>query len=582
MSNVTTISGTLGKSRWLLGAISRSVSGLKSFTLVLVYLFSSMAIAGGVKKWIVVPKKDPTPAYLSGTLAVSYRALQTQTTRSLLTAEAPGLRVIKSFRALDVHVVESDVEQLERLKSQGILEGFEPDIEYRPANLNGISTPSGLTLSPWLDDIMGFSEFEPDAELTSSATPTLVAVIDTGATVAHPYLAPALAVNSVELSGTSGVDDDNNGYIDDIYGGNSIYKNGDVAEIGTDHGSHVAGLVKAVRDQAIQNYSQARNVKILPIRFIDASGAGSTSGALDAIDYAIRRGSKVINASWGAGGLASFSQALYDSMVQAYQTYDILFTVAAGNAEGFVANNNDANPYFPASFRIPGQITVSSITPVYSFTGVGTAIALTRVGFSDFSNYGANSVQIAAPGSYRNAYFEEYGVYSANAAYTSNSNLFIRKKGTSMAAPVVAGVAGVIRAINPSLTAYETRRVILETAIASDAASGKVSTGSVVNAQAAFVRAGSEYTTGEAPAASGAPYEVYSDSSASNAGSKASSGGSSSSGGGCGLASTVQDVSSNSGDPSGPEGPLGGNSLFLFSALYAVFLALRRLRVKTH
>ena len=518
-------------------------------------------------QFVVVAPANANNFYPAGSgNGIALRSFSLQTTESSLKAESPGLKVSRKYSRLNSLVVEATVEQLERAQHLGIISSFEPNVFYKNFDFSGVPTPSDQSLSPWLGEILGLDEIDASEDLTASGNDVIVAVIDTGAAHTHEYLSTALAINSAELSGTANVDDDNNGYIDDVYGGNSITKNGNISEVGTDHGTHVSGLVKAVRDQASVNFSQARNVKILPIRFIDSSGAGSTVGALDAIDYAIRRGSKVINASWGAGGEGAFSQALYNAMVQAYETYDIISLVAAGNAEGAQANNNDTYPYFPASFRIPGQITVSSVTPQFSFSGIGANTILSRIVFSDFSNYGANSVQIAAPGSYRNAYFEEYGVYSANAAFSGNTNLFVRKKGTSMAAPVVAGIAGVIRAINPSLTAYETRKVILETATASDITNNRVSSGAIANAAAAFARAQTEITTGENPAASGAAYEIYSETDTSSSGGERAP--ASQPSGGCGFASSLETHDSNG------DGPFGGNSILLFSTLYAVFALL--------
>jgi serine protease len=516
------------------------------------------------KKWIVKMKQPG--GFLPQELRSQVRAYQTRSLASELESQTENIRAKSTLDQLGIAVVTSTDEDQVRsiLLNHPDVEYFEPNIEYRLQ-----TTPSDQSLSPWMSDVMGLTESEPDYQLSYiGSSPVIVGVVDTGATIGHPYLTSALAVNSVELAGTTGVDDDANGYIDDIYGGNAILKTGNVTEDSTDHGSHVAGLVKAIRDQAIGDFPEARAVQILPIRFIDQSGVGSTAGALEAIAYAISRGVKVLNASWGARGEEAFSQALYDAMAELYLTHDVLITVAAGNSEGNGPNNNDVIPYFPSGFNIPGLLSVASVTPEYSFTGVGTNTRMSGISFSDFSNYGSRTVHLAAPGSFRNAQFDSSGVYSMNAHYTSASNYYIRKKGTSMAAPVVAGVAAVVRAINPSLTAYEAGQILLNTSSVSDVAEEKTISGGIVSAIDAFNAAENAISTGLQPEVTGDAFYTYEEetsTSVSDGGTRATS-----SGGGCGTISSQND--SNSQGPS----PLGGNSIFLITGIYFLFLASRK------
>jgi subtilisin family serine protease len=165
----------------------------------------------------------------------------------------------------------------------------------------------------------------------------------------------------------------------------------------------------------------------------------------------------------------------------------------------------------------------------------------------------------------RNAQLDSSGVYSINAQYTSSANYYIRKKGTSMAAPVVAGIAAVVRAINPSLTAFETKQILIDTATASAAANGKTISGAYANASVAFSTAENAISAGLKPAASGDPYTVYENQTQST-----SSAGSQERGGGCG---TITGPSSGSGD-----GPFGGNSLILFSLFYFAWVVLRKIQ----
>jgi subtilisin family serine protease len=438
---------------------------------------------------------------------------------------------------------------------------FERDVEWQPTAVGWDATPSSYPMSPWASDVLHLPESKGlEGQASSGATPVIVAIVDTGATIDHPYLKPALAENAAEKNGKAGVDDDGNGIVDDIYGANVTDKTGNVDEVSTDHGSHVAGLVKLVRDKALENYPAAANVEILPVRFINEKGYGSTSDAILALAYAASRGARVVNASWGAGGDEAFSQALYDTMVDLYEKHDVFISVAAGNAEYDGPNNNDVIPYFPSSFNIPSLMSVGSVTPTYEYDSDGE-MKLSSVLYSDFSNYGPHTVHIAAPGGYRDADHDASGLYSVNAHYSSDYDLYVRKKGTSMAAPLVAGVAAVVRAINPQLTSYEVKNLILSTATKDDRYK-YVQSSALLNAGAAFEQAKVAKSHGEHPKVSGDAYNVYNSADLEHK-----------SPGGCGAVSPV-------GNGTPPEGPFGGNSLILFATLYLVRVFTRQLRRK--
>jgi subtilisin family serine protease len=412
------------------------------------------------------------------------------------------------------------------------------------------SIPSSQNQSPWLEDVLGLSETSPDPYVEASGDPVLVAVIDTGTRTDHPFLESALSINAEEADGNDGVDDDDNGYVDDVYGANAPGRDGDVTETVSSHGTHVAGIVKIVRDQAIHDYPKARDVQILPVRFIDESGMGSTSGAIMALEYAAERGARVINASWGAQGAESFSQALFETMATLYRQ-DIMISVAAGNAEGPTANNNDNNPCFPANFNIPGLISVASVTPTYSASSgryLGTSL-------SSFSNYGANTVHVAAPGDHESDGGGS-GILSANSGFGSWGGLYVRKQGTSMAAPIVSGIAGVIRAINPSLTAYETRRIIIDT-VHEKSNLSRIKSRGIVHAADAFAAAKKTKSKGLRPPVSG---RAYTGAPLADEDQR----------GGCGAIMPVK-----------PQGPWGGNSMGLMLSAYAVWAFTRRLKRKS-
>ena len=198
----------------------------------------------------------------------------------------------------------------------------------------------------------------------------------------HPFLQSSLSINSAEQSGRPGIDDDGNGFVDDVYGAavvnrnsSDAVRNGDVTDVDV-HGTHVAGLIKTVRDQAIaMGHSEAKRIQILPIRFFYACGAGTCgdlSGAIAALDYAMARGAKVVNMSWGS---TSYSSALFNTLADLYN-HDIVLVAAAGNNSA----DADSTPFFPAamSTSIPGLISVNSITTQHQYA----SDPVSRIGIS--------------------------------------------------------------------------------------------------------------------------------------------------------------------------------------------------------
>ena len=249
--------------------------------------------------------------------------------------------------------------------------------------------------------------------ITKGSPDIRIAVIDTGVDYNHPDLKNQIDVNLAELNGKPGIDDDGNGFVDDIYGYNFAEDNGDPMDV-RGHGTHCAGVIGAEHN-AIGVAGVMAKVKIVPIKFISNNGEGENINAVRAIDYAIKRGVKIMSNSWGNGGR---SQALQDAIAAA-EAAGIVFIAAAGND----SSNNDTSPLFPASYDLANVIAVGAFAPsgaMYSS-----------------SNYGLRSVHVFAPGSdIVSTYQGRYGFLS----------------GTSMAAPHVAGVAGLMLAKDPGLT----------------------------------------------------------------------------------------------------------------------------------
>lgn len=189
----------------------------------------------------------------------------------------------------------------------------------------------------------------------SGKDPVIVAVIDSGVDFNHPLLVNKGAIweNEVEKAASSAgvdyrnsLDDDGNGYPDDLRGWNFAENNNNPMDSDAPsirgHGTHVAGIVVGVT-QPIQGSDPAR-VKIMPLKFLSSSGTGSTSAAISAIYYAVRNGARIINMSWGG---PSYSQALHEALAYAYRQ-GVLLVAAAGNS----MKNNDLEPMYPANFPI--------------------------------------------------------------------------------------------------------------------------------------------------------------------------------------------------------------------------------------
>lgn len=291
-------------------------------------------------------------------------------------------------------------------------------------------------------------------DITTGSRSVVVAVIDTGIDTSHPDLAANIWRNPRETPG-NGIDDDGNGFVDDIHGWD--FANGDSNPMDDQgHGTHVAGTIGAVGDNGRGVAGVAWQVSIMGLKFLSNSGSGSTSDAIAAINYAtkMRRdfGINIVatNNSWGGGGS---SNALRDA-IQAGGNAGILFVAAAGNE----SNDNDASPSYPASY------TSSSI--------ISVAATNRRNELSGFSNYGATSVDLAAPGE---------SIYS-----TTPNNTYASYSGTSMATPHVTGVVALLAAAAPQATASQIRSAILASTTPVTSLSGKVVTGGLLNAAAAL------------------------------------------------------------------------------------------------
>jgi len=285
---------------------------------------------------------------------------------------------------------------------------------------------------------------------TTGSAGVIVGVIDTGVRYTHQDLAANMWTNPNEIAGNN-IDDDRNGYIDDIRGINAITNSGNPMDDNS-HGTHCAGTIGGVANNSGPLVGVAWNVKIMALKFLDSSGSGSSSDAIKCIDYAISKGAKILSNSWGGGG---YSQALYDA-VERSRAAGALFIAAAGN-EGA---NNDSNPSYPASYANANVISVAALD---------RADAL-----ASFSNFGATSVDLGAPG---------VSIYSS---VSTSDSAYDTYNGTSMATPHVAGVAALVLAKYPSISVTDFRNRIINNTRPVASLNGRVATGGAVSANRAL------------------------------------------------------------------------------------------------
>ncbi len=300
------------------------------------------------------------------------------------------------------------------------------DISWTPVPVPGFDQ----TGTPGAD-----ANLEAAWDITTGDADFVIAVIDTGIDHNHLDLDPNIWENPGEtgvdgmgnLMSTNGIDDDSNGYIDDVRGWDFVNDDNDTTGDNPFHGSHVAGILGAAGNNGIGIAGVNWRCKIMPLQFLDATGFGLCSDAARAIEYACDKGVKVSNNSYGDPNV---DQSLLDA-VTAARDMGHLFVAASGN-------NGNSLPFYPASFDLDNIISVAAVDNLDQLAG--------------FSNFGATSVDLGAPG---------VGVPS-----TVNQNgqmTFESLQGTSMASPQVAGAAALLWSAMPGWTFTQVRSQILST-----------------------------------------------------------------------------------------------------------------------
>lgn len=370
-----------------------------------------------------------------------------------------GVRAVKTNALTQVQLVEAasasgiNAKLAKDLLASGEVEYIEPNYivhAFKTPNDPSFSSLWGMHNS---GQNSGHNDIDIDApeawDVSTGSNQVVVGIVDTGVDYTHQDLAANIWINAGEIP-DNGIDDDDNGVIDDVHGFNAFDGSGNPMD-DNNHGTHVAGTIGARGNDRLGVAGVNWHVKIMPLKFLSASGSGTTQGAIEAIEYAIKmknRGVniKVLNNSWGGTG---FSQALEDA-VKAANNAGILFVAAAGNS----AADNDSLPSYPANFNVANVISVAAIDR--------------NSNLASFSNYGLNTVHLAAPG--------------VDILSSTPGNTYSIFSGTSMACPHVAGVAALVLAKNASLSVSQLKSRLLNTVQPLNSLTGLVKAPGIVNA----------------------------------------------------------------------------------------------------
>ena len=341
-----------------------------------------------------------------------------------------------------------------------------PDVAFAEPNfkLQPAATPNDPRYGElWGLNNTGQTGGTPDADIdapeawdtTTGSPSTVVAVIDEGIDISHPDLRDNIWRNPGEIAGNR-IDDDGNGYVDDVNGYDfanndaTVYDPDPVTGNGDEHGTHVAGTIAATGDNGVGVSGVNWDAQVASLKFLSANG-GFTSDAVEAINYAVAKRMPISNNSWGGGGA---SQALRIAIEDADRAGQIFIAAAGNGGSDDVGDNNDVTPHYPSNYDVSNVVSVAATDDTDRF--------------ASFSNFGATTVDLAAPG---------VGILS-----TLPENTYGRFSGTSMATPHVAGVAALIKSREPALDDTQIKAQRLQYVDQKAGLQGKVATDGRLNA----------------------------------------------------------------------------------------------------
>jgi subtilisin family serine protease len=391
------------------------------------------------------------PEYKPGELIIKFKNNADPAGVSALLSElgATRLRSFTRIQASHVRISQLTVDQaIARYGKNPLIEFIEPNYIFRAEEIPD---------DPMFDQLWGLRNTgqtggTPGADIQATTawdiftgtTDVLVAIIDTGVDYTHPDLAANIYSNPSEIPG-NGIDDDGNGFVDDVRGWDFVNDDNDPAD-DNGHGTHVAGTIGALGDNGIGVTGVNWHVSILPVKFLNAGGSGTTADAVSCVEYATMMQARVTNNSWGGGG---YSEALRQAILEANNA-EILFVAAAGNS----ASNNDLQPHYPSSYDLPNIIAVAATNHYDALAG--------------FSCYGVTSVDLAAPGE--------------TILSCAPGGFYATKDGTSMATPHVVGVCALVMGLHPNISAAEAKELVLSSTDPLPSLAGQVLTGGRLNA----------------------------------------------------------------------------------------------------
>ncbi|HEX8177406.1 MAG TPA: S8 family serine peptidase [Pyrinomonadaceae bacterium] len=442
------------------------------------------AMAGQIRRW----QRDWHPRRTRTVITTTQKTTVTRPRASeVLVRFRPGTTLdrIKSIALRQNDRIEDRIESVNNLvvmededglDVESVVNGYRslPDVEYAEPNysINLEPEPTGVTPPSYLDSAQsgpndpmfgdqwslqntgqrgGQAKADISAltawEKTKGSNKVVVAVLDSGVDYTHRDLVNNIWVRPPNMARYS---DEEIGTIDDTHGFNAIENTGDPMD-DNGHGTHCAGIIGAEGDNSEGIAGVNWKVEIMPLKFMNANGSGTTKDAIKAINYVIERkragvNVRVINASWGS---TAKSKALEDAIREAGDE-GILFVAASGNSSA----DADRSPHYPAGYNLPNVISVAALNR--------------NDELASFSNYGAKTVHVAAPG--------------AEILSTWLNGTFEEHSGTSMATPEVVGVAALVLSLEPDMSVKELRQRLMDATDPLPALKGKVVTGGRINA----------------------------------------------------------------------------------------------------